>query len=395
MSLNSNNVLSTKPSFSFSTKTHIDSLKEFCGDVQGAIDKALPTGSYVPFSNVTVLGMTWSNDDLGCKKYEDMLLKVFRDIYHFKTQSLVIPAQDFSPGQVVRDTVNEMFKGAKADELFIIIYSGHSWMNEERLFWFGAKARDLPLQAAKPWIHWKDIEGHMTHLRARVLHIFDTCVAANASLHEGPEFLGASGFHDIASSADRNFITVLCDVLKKAAGNPRTVAQLHGDMMRKNEKTRLLGATPVHLLDDNKPSIVLHKVPGPSLPGEARASSLKEINNSVARVLISVNLSGEMSIPDRSEWQKWLLSDLPKDLQSLSIRVESIHNSNSLLVIVSMPVEIWDCLPAKKRAYNFISFVYQDQGDTERSGGSQPYPFKERKENIPIRSRGDSSGGRK
>ena len=72
---------------------------------------------------------------------------------------------------------------------------------------------------------------------------------------------------------------------------------------------------------------------------------------SSGKVLISVALEGVAGKPDV---EKWLTTDIPGNVKD--IRVEAAFDVDSRLLFMTVPTEVWSCLPANP-AFTFIEHV--------------------------------------
>ncbi|KAK8169418.1 hypothetical protein IWX90DRAFT_413848 [Phyllosticta citrichinensis] len=361
-----------------------------------AVNKAIPANG-TPFKKVAVLAVRWDNDLMGCEAAEKNLLKIFRSKhgFHYTATHCL---------QVIQEKLFKFRADWDSEEsLMILVYSGHAAVSPDytNMVWCGRTDEHLGyLGLGSPQISWKSIRGFVEAVKGvRYLILFDCCAAMAAAFDNGPEFFGASGFHRIDVSSSHyynNFTNVLARQLDKLDGKPQSIAQIYCDMVRSRTENGLQ-RTPVHLIEQGKSSIVLGRLSGRTekhlnLTDEDRAKGIETMNQSNHKVLISVNLSGPTGLPDSESWKQWLTTNLPSDLRSVSIRLATAKEADSIILLLTMPLEVWDCLPTDTTAYSFVSFVKDSPGSTQNSVPSTSAGLTERKlkENIPFRPSGSS-----
>jgi hypothetical protein len=230
-----------------------------------------------------------------------------------------------------------------------------------------------------------------------VLILLDCCFAANAArgdVNGINELLAACGREVEAEGVtDRSFTRNLIRKLRSFGPQPFTVSQLHQRLMK--DRKRLVN-TPVYfpLSGPKMPSICLsplraephqnvvssslfpagviapHLADSPGSESTSSPATSGFASNSTGmsspfpispdhsgpRVLMAISLDDNTSPPDVSQWAQWLSSDAPHEIRKLEIKIESAYQGHSLLVLVSMPVSIWDHLP-NNSAYRFVAFI--------------------------------------
>lgn len=237
-----------------------------------------------------------------------------------------------------------------------------------------------------------------------VLILLDCCAAASSaggSSNTITELIAACGFESYAPGVgEHSFTRSLIEELKYYGQRPDLIstAFLHNKVLARTKKswnpryavdgTHERRRTPihVHLADKSMqrcinlsplPPVLTHQVPPlPELPGTTPSSSTeestKESDNSgidstsqsslsevwpdpqhdSPKVLISIALEEGQPL-SAAEWFDWLLSFPAK---AKCIHLESIYKSDSTLMLLSLPVAVWDMLP-RDPAISFISFV--------------------------------------
>jgi hypothetical protein len=75
-----------------------------------------------------VISLRWENDDLNLGQVEAELLDLFEKVFHYKTESFMIPATSpNAAGKAVRRKLMDFIsKYDSASSLAIVIYEGHS-----------------------------------------------------------------------------------------------------------------------------------------------------------------------------------------------------------------------------------------------------------------------------
>lgn len=198
---------------------------------------------------------------------------------------------------------------------------------------------------------------------ADVLILLDCCYAASAACRAmstgrgTKEIVAACSSREETTAVDpRSFTRVLIDVLEDAAQEACrkmfTVASLHGNMVCRRDKLRY---QPIHAIIDKKSDHSIALVPfprqscdalaTPSLLGSTIPSTNRnDTSRDGARVLLMIHL--EQS-PD---WDlvRFLKNQslLPSYVNGVEIlRIEAMFDSDSTVVLVSIPIPVWDLLP--------------------------------------------------
>jgi hypothetical protein len=89
---------------------------------------------------------------------------------------------------------------------------------------------------------------------------------------------------------------------------------------------------------------------------------------------------------------------LPSHVSKTQITIEGVFDTDSILILVSMPLEVWTMLPEGDEAYGFVSFVNSGNRLLPRQ---MALPMRDTKENLPMspqpkhqRGGGGSGGSR-
>ena len=161
------------------------------------------------------------------------------------------------------------------------------------------------------------------------------------------EYLVASGRNTKAiAGGDFTFTKQLAAALVRLSydGKPVSILKLHAELSLERQLT----ISPIHVIltEPYEPIILVPTISGTGTenPRVARPT----------RVLISVSLY-TAETPDIGQWIRWLTSNYPEGVNKIS--VEGIYDSNSSLMVLSLPICVWEALSANP-AYSFIGFVH-------------------------------------
>jgi hypothetical protein len=207
--------------------------------------------------------------------------------------------------------------------------------------------------------------------------ILDSCNAAMADIKAHGEILTASGWETTTpASLHQSFTKFLIDEFTQANGRVFTASQLHARLMG-NAIIRNMQATPIHIAHpDEKESIQFHKI----LEREARNLQLmpQEVGG---KVLIKVSVVGRGGIPNARQWEEWLSTNMPPNLQKIEILDK--YESTSMVVLVVLPVVLWNYLPSRE-AYKYVSRYWGPfRPDDDQPGAGKQQGLVLRPGNIP------------
>lgn len=231
----------------------------------------------------------------------------------------------------------------------------------------------------------------MERSKSDVLILLDCCAgAASATFPTGDsitETISASSWDAIAPDPGRySFTNALIEVLQEWRLRNFSAAMLHAEVLARlkhprpitiNGKLFEARSTPVHFMmtaNHKAPSIELSRIvaadklpPSPQeeldmedgfgrAPGAVDAPSnglmSNEPNEDTPHVMISLALEDNQSL-DIHAWEQWL-SAFPA--MAKFVKVQGVFKSHSTLLLVSMPVMIWDLLP-EDHATSFVAFI--------------------------------------
>ena len=211
----------------------------------------------------------------------------------------------------------------------------------------------------------------------------DCCHATAAAFEAGDnQYLVTSSAEGTATTQVLpSFTNRLTQLLESHNGAPATIVQLHGQLV---SNMRLSGFdmknTPVHVGAKTKNSICLQGLEKREVRGlQAHQTS------GAGKVLVSLSMQGQATLPDVKKFQDWLTSNLPPNLAS--VEVEAVFESSSSLILFTLPLEVWDCLE-ETGAFEFIDFVDSHNLLLPEKNPSKPgtaLPVRQ-KENVPFES---------
>ena len=234
---------------------------------------------------------------------------------------------------------------------------------------------------------WYGLQTHLEQAESDVLILLDCCAAVSSTGGSGngvTEVIAACGSETWAPPfGEHAFTRSLIDTLGDWEGRqpPLSRAVIHSEILSKikswnpkdhnpthHQRTEAAERRkiPIHIRvpnHDNERSIVLSPMKSaPELSAEPTLSPLAEHNtfkevcgqpkDHCPTVLISLALEDDQRLAT-SGWAEWLQS--APGLMKYG-HVEGVFKSGSILVLLTLPVAIWDLLP-NDPAVNFISFV--------------------------------------
>ncbi|KAM5363185.1 hypothetical protein ACJZ2D_012150 [Fusarium nematophilum] len=376
---------------------HMDHLERFVQDLQLSAKRAFPNSAYSRYKEVEVLLIRWEEDELEVERELNELHNVFRDLYGFTTEQYLIPTQN-SHRRLNHKALSFVEEHEKEDTLLIVYYGGHGVINKARQSTWSCK-RDK----AYATVEWSAIQTLFEMAKCDVLLLLDCCAGASAApLTERPtnikETIAACGFETwTPRPGPQSFTYTLIEVMKEWASQlPFSAAMLHSEIL-----TRLKHAaphrscrgllvesrkTPAYIVstpDPHTASITLGRmfeeeshslsssqaVPG-SIPGnlsekvqsdpqvssEDRIQALLTMDDKGQRtaphVLLTVALE-EDQVLDAASCARWL-KQFP--LLAKYVSVEGVYRSYSTLLLLSVPVVLWDLLP-DHLATQFVGYV--------------------------------------
>ena len=245
-----------------------------------------------------------------------------------------------------------------------------------------------------PTLNWSSLQHLLETAIPHVLIILDCCFAANAARDttEGTtkELLAACGRENKTSGVGiRSFTSALIDELRHFGLTPFTVAMLHSRLVTIRWRLAFtpiyallsehgghsieIGPLPLNMANsssmvsvDSQERSELMNSSSPatisSTPTSQRSSSITAADT---RVLLVVSIAQD-AVHDICQWKNWLTSQTPWDVTKVNVRVESVYESHSTMLLVSLPIFAWDSLPSNA-AYRFVGFIRSNNLQQPRS----------------------------
>ncbi|KAF3770239.1 hypothetical protein M406DRAFT_335948 [Cryphonectria parasitica EP155] len=362
---------------------HVKQLDSFAQTLQESASRAFPNRGRASqrYRNVQVLLLHWKTDDLFVLPELEDLDACLREDYGFNTDVFAIPADNphldlmMRIGSLIKDHEHE-------DTLFIIYYGGHAKIDESRQSTWCATRH-----SGSPSLQWSAIQTLLERSVSDVLVLLDCCAgAASATFPNGKsitETISASSWDAIAPDPGRySFTNALIEVLGEWRLKTFSAAMLHAEILARlkhprpiliNGKRFEARSTPVHFMmtsDHRAPSIemsrmISHERVPPSPPQDPSPSGLPlgrgpaedeecctEPNEDKPHVMISLALEDDQRL-DLNAWEQWL-AGFPA--LAKYVKVQGVFKSHSTLLLLSMPVGVWDLLP-EDQACSFVAFI--------------------------------------
>lgn len=363
-----------------------------------------------------MLLLSWEDDDLGVATEIADLRRVFDFSYHFLTSHWRIPSHK-SHNALVRQVMQLLDESESRDKLLIVYYGGHGKMNEDRQcvwIWYvkqhllvpGPPLTDPPSnqEANAATLQWSSIQTMLEEADSDVLILLDCCAAGSSAGGSGKginQMIAACGFESFTPGVgEHSFTRALIEELKYyELRGPISTALLHNKILARAKKawnpryasdgTHERRRTPIYIdLSEQARPRCIELSPLPIQPSAPSSPSLEELLNAPSsaastpasntgkwstdskssqssfsdvfpdhtfkspKVLVSIALAGEQNLRTE-EWIDWLMS-IPAVARS--VEVEGFFESDSTLILLSLPIAVWDMLPGTA-AISFIAFV--------------------------------------
>ncbi|GAW11179.1 hypothetical protein ANO14919_005210 [Xylariales sp. No.14919] len=378
---------------------HVKRLPDFAKALEDSAAKAFPNrGSSQRYRKVFVLLLHWDSDDLFVLPELEDLEICFQDDYNFETERFTIPSSNAHLDLMLK--IGAMIKDHEStDALLVVYYGGHARIDDARQStWCASRNAD------SPWLQWSAIQTLLERSISDALILLDCCAgAASATFPTGSsitETISASSWDAIAPNPGRySFTSTLLEVLQEWKRKTYSVAMLHAEILarlkhprpeRRNGNHFEARTTPVHFMmtaNHKAPSIELCRISNdilpPSIPSgstsgrnsflENRASTEEiigsEPNESVPHVMVSLALEEDQNL-NILDWERWL-SSIPA--LAKYVQVQGVFKSHSTLLLLSLPVMVWDMLP-DHHACNFIAFIRSNNLVAQKQGQGQWNP---------------------
>ncbi|KAK3313434.1 hypothetical protein B0H66DRAFT_482999 [Apodospora peruviana] len=338
----------------------------------------------------------WKCDDLFVLPELEDLEKCLREDYCFETDIFAIPSENAHLELMLK--LGDMIKNHESeDTLFVVYYGGHARIDESRQSTWCATRRP-----GSPWLQWSAIQTLLERSVSDALILLDCCAgAASATFPTGQsitETISASSWDAIAPDPGRySFTNALIEVLQEWRLRTFSAAMLHAEVLARLKHPRPIlingkhfeaRTTPVHFMmtsNHKAPSIEIGRLvpnsrrpPSPlrelgfhshatsrprAIEGRNAAQTLgshsdvmipvaSEPNENEPHVMISLALEDDQRL-DLNSWEEWL-SQFPAIAKH--VKVQGVFKSHSTLLLLSLPVMVWDLLPDDP-ACAFVAFI--------------------------------------
>ncbi|KAK2070395.1 hypothetical protein P8C59_004888 [Phyllachora maydis] len=404
---------------------HVKHLESFASALTESAARAFPNRGRPSqrYTKVQALLLHWTTDDLFVLPELEDLEKCLRENYSYDTDIFPIPAENSHLELMLK--VGDLIKKHESEEtLFIIYYGGHARIDESRQSTWCATRH-----SSSPWLQWSAIQTLLERSMSDVLILLDCCAgAASATFPNGKnitETISASSWDAIAPDPGRySFTNALIEVLQEWRHRTFSAAMLHAEILARLKHPRPIlingkhfeaRSTPVHFMmtsNHKAPSIefarvVPEKPRPPSPPRELPDSpstagpgsqSVVRPGHSVAPLLQDYGrpevMTPESSIPDAADpnedephvmislaleedqrldlgaWEQWLAS-----FPALAkfVKVQGVFKSHSTLLLLSLPVMVWDLLPDDP-ACAFVAFIRSNNLLKQQTPPPEPVP---------------------
>ncbi|KAE9371524.1 hypothetical protein N431DRAFT_304521, partial [Stipitochalara longipes BDJ] len=399
------------------TEHHVPNIEHLAGDLNDAIRAAWPKRDKIRYSRALVLLLSWEDDDLGVWTEIDTLRKVFKDMYHFAVTTFEIPS--LKPNMEVHKCIMNFLENDTKDTLRIVYYGGHGrgvQYSTEPSIWFANRrdpAAQFPSGGIQSLLEEADSDVVLLYDCCHSAAV-PTCGSQQGGV---TEVIAACGYETTAPEVDEHsFTRALIEILTVASKqDPFSVGWLHSRVLSKLKcwspgvkplsgggyaYERQPRRTPIYsLLSETRPrrSIVLGPLPSPAntqgsrelmsiesttsssmvngsggsskrsgeCPGEVE--SLKQVEHfeeleysrraqcpekaECAQILLAIRV--DETPFNKEDWVEWM-RNVP--VNGRDIHVEGRWDSFSTLMLLRMPIEVWNLFP-ENPAYSFVGFV--------------------------------------
>ncbi|KAL8791586.1 MAG: hypothetical protein Q9195_005850 [Heterodermia aff. obscurata] len=385
---------------------HVKDIKAFGEVLTSAAEAAFPNRGVSRYKEVHALLLSWEDDNLGVVDEVKELGDVFRSLYGFTTETWKIPSKR-SHNSLAAKILGFLDDHESKDNLLIVYYGGHGEMNDDRqCVWSCTERGD------SPEVQWYGLQTMLEQAKSDVLILLDCCAAASSATGNGTgitEIIAACGFEAWAPGVGQHsFTRSLIDELRYLRRtSPFSTSLLHNRVLSRvkywkprydsSARHQEMRRTPIYIVVSNEtrprsieleprlPPLLIVKEdtatdyaaisPRPPLQdpalsslsvsadassasgpaSESSCSSVSEVwpdkKFQYPKVLISVALEEEqwLSAP---QWADWMRS-IPGQVKYAN--VEGIYRSGSTLLLLSIPVAVWNLIPPSS-AITFVGF---------------------------------------
>ncbi|RMZ70302.1 Zinc finger C2H2 [Pyrenophora seminiperda CCB06] len=215
-----------------------------------------------------------------------------------------------------------------------------------------------------------------------VVHIMNCCDAAEGAGEA--EYLAASARNEPATQSHaKSFTAALTAELRRLSSAPLTIAMLHSELMG-NRRAHHLDSIPFYRKRADKASITL---PFKGRKGKARPPTL---GPNSSRVLITAHVDERTTQDTAKAIKKWLTELLPRLVIGMEIKLEGVWESDSTILLLSLPVCIWTQL-THDMAYMFVGEANSSNQLLQQTIAGPPLAL--RPESRPSGSENEKPGG--
>ncbi|KAK4449006.1 hypothetical protein QBC34DRAFT_380855 [Podospora aff. communis PSN243] len=389
----------------------------FLTHVTDATKAAWPEKLQTEYKKVKVLMMSWENDDLEVETEMKPLASVFQGLYQFDTEIWRIPLRR-SGAELSRKIANVVRTEGQHGNLIIFYYGGHAKANEHvagRPVWFANRSTN------SPFVRSSLMHTELEKAACDILLLYD-CPHA---VQPGETFTGKGMIQTLAASpldsssatADthHSFTPSLVQELAHAAhsSEPLSVVELHRRLISRQQTV----APKVYFTDDSYSIVQVNRQTGQPIvePSRQRLPMHNLLTSSPIRTIVLSPLKTDTPTPleqplvllsppsprpqshvdasstdgpevliacrlkdqniDAEKWKNWLANAAEG---AKGIKITAVYPSFSLLLLVKMPIAVWDMLPASP-AMTFVGYTSgrDFSADLERVLGKGKEPVKE------------------
>ncbi|KAK1828803.1 hypothetical protein QBC39DRAFT_415772 [Podospora conica] len=381
----------------------LPTLTKQLGEAASAACPATPT----PYNKVKVFLMSWEKDDLDTDTELACLASIFQGLYHFDTESWKIPLRR-SAGELSRKIASVIDADGKDGNLIIFYYTGHSRPNEHpdgRPVWFATRTPNTPFVKSSVF------HSHLGTTDSDILLLYDcphsVQSSATSSKKRVIETLAALPLdpkqpQTAADDKARVFTASIIQELTHAAHTkqPLSIVDLHARLISRQQSLsprEALTSTaeysilqldantkqpiparhrhPIHNWLSSKPrTIVLAPLAAPETTTEADCPAVLITAPTTPHtskpafqgpeVLIACRIQEETL--DTDKWTQWL-AGAPEGAQEVCITAVHPSLDDSILLLLRMPVQIWDMLPTSQ-SVSLVGYTMGD-GPSTTTGG--------------------------
>ncbi|KAK4236851.1 hypothetical protein C8A03DRAFT_16533 [Achaetomium macrosporum] len=366
----------------------ISDFSTFLSHLTDAVSAAWPDRVAARYRRVKALLMSWDRDDLDVESEIRHLESVFKGLYHYDTECWKIPSRRTAV-ELSRKVADLVDSFGREGNLLILYYGGHARPSEQAggsPVWVANRSRDSAT------VHSSILHSLLGEVDCDALLLHDCCHAiqtGEAFTGNGlVETLAAGGFEPTSAEGDNRLFTAsLVQELAHAAHTTDwlSVVELHRRLINRlqtwtpgvsfaddvyslvqvDRRTgqpmleRPRRRTPIHSFLANKPrTIVLTPLP---LPAQKQGTeSFMFLNPPTVQhevvpdgpgILVTCRLRNQHV--DVEKWRQWLLGAPDR---AKSIQISALYPSLSTVLILELPLVVWDLLPASP-AISFIAYT--------------------------------------